>query len=289
MSAPEFALFSREVVLADRVVPATVSVHDGVIVAIDEGRAAPGARDCGEDLLIPGLVELHTDHLEPHFSPRPGVTWDPLSAVHAYDAQIAAAGITTVFDSLRLGRDDGDKASVANALHALSEALEQAKPTGLLRAEHHTHLRCELPSEGLIEDAIDYLDRFDVRLISLMDHTPGLRQFRDVSKLKGFYEARGRMSSDAIDAMFAKRIAIGERLTAPNRRALVALAKERGIALASHDDTLEDHVAESLADGVAIAEFPTTHAAARACHDAGIAVMMGAPNVVKGGSQSGNV
>lgn len=289
MTNEPLRLFSRSVVFSDCVKPATIVAEAGQIVEIRADTQDPRAINLGGDLIVPGLVELHTDHLEPHFSPRPKVTWDPMSAVFAYDAQIAASGITTVFDSLRLGRDDGDKASVANALHDLSEALETAKTSGLLRADHYLHLRCELPSEGLIEEAHAYLDQFDVRLISLMDHTPGQRQFRDEAKLRSFYEARSGMPRRDLDAMFDERKARGERLTTPNRRALVAIAKKRGIALASHDDTLEDHVAESLEDGVAIAEFPTTTEAARACHDAGIAVMMGAPNLVKGGSQSGNV
>ncbi len=154
--APEetgsLALFSRRVVLADREVAGTVIIDDGIITAIEADSQRPGALDLGEDILIPGLVELHTDHLEPHYAPRPKVYWDPLSAVFAYDAQIAASGITTVFDSLRVGRDD-DRFSVSNALLDLSEAIEAAKRTGLLRADHHTHLRCEIPSRGVVEEA----------------------------------------------------------------------------------------------------------------------------------------
>jgi alpha-D-ribose 1-methylphosphonate 5-triphosphate diphosphatase len=280
-------LFSRRVVLADREIAATVVVEDGVITAIDEHQRA-GAADLGNDILIPGLVELHTDHLEPHYQPRPKVHWDPLSAVFAYDAQIAASGITTVFDSLRIGSDD-DRPTTADGLLDLSEAIETAKATGLLRSDHHTHLRCEIPSRGVVGEAESYLARFDVRLMSLMDHTPGQRQFRDEEKLRTYYRGKTGLSETDLDRLFANRRARADEIGEPNKRGLVALAHKSGIALASHDDTLEDHVAESVADRVSIAEFPTTVEAARASHAAGISVLMGAPNVVRGGSHSGNV
>jgi alpha-D-ribose 1-methylphosphonate 5-triphosphate diphosphatase len=281
-------LFSRHVVLADREVAATVVVENGTIVAVDEDTQREGAVDLGGDLLIPGLVELHTDHLEPHYTPRPKVHWDPLSAVFAYDAQIAASGITTVFDSLRVGRDEQQK-TASDALLELTEAIEAAKATGFLRADHHTHLRCEIPSRGVVEEATDYLARFDVRLMSLMDHTPGQRQFRDEEKQRVYYRGKSGLTEEKLTEMFESRKRRSAEIAAPNKRGLVALAHGRGIALASHDDTLEEHVAESLADRVSIAEFPTTVEAAAASHAAGISVLMGAPNVVRGGSHSGNV
>ena len=120
--AASLKLFSRRVVLADREVAATVVVEDGIITAVDLETQRADATDLGDDLLIPGLVELHTDHLEPHYQPRPKVHWDPLSAVFAYDAQIASSGITTVFDSLRIGSDD-DRPTTADGLLELSQAI----------------------------------------------------------------------------------------------------------------------------------------------------------------------
>ena len=283
------AIAARRIVLEDRVVAGTVHVENGRIVGIDEDRIDPAAVDFGDDLLIPGLVELHTDHLEPHYQPRPKVFWKPFSAVFAYDAQIAAAGITTVFDSLRAGADR-DPQTVAAGLFALGEAIENARTTGLLRVDHHTHLRCEICSTDVVETARAYVARFDVRLMSLMDHTPGQRQFRDEEKLRVYYRGKGSTRTEAeLDAYFAERKALNAKYGIEHRRNLIALAREHTIAMASHDDTTLDHVAESLADGVAIAEFPTTMEAARASHEAGLAVLMGAPNVVRGGSHSGNV
>jgi len=279
---------SRTIVLRDRVVTGTIHIENGVIVAVEEDYISPQAHDLGEDILIPGLVELHTDHLEPHFAPRPKVHWDPVSAVFSYDAQIAASGITTVFDSLRAGRD-ADRNALSSGLELLGRAIEQAKSTGLLRADHHTHLRCEICSDNVLEEALSHVDEFDVRLISLMDHTPGARQFRDEEKLRIYYRGKASKTDAELDAYFAERKSLHAKFHDIHRPALIEMATSRGIAMASHDDTTVSHVVESVQAGVSIAEFPTTIEAAEASHKAGLAVLMGAPNVVRGGSHSGNV
>lgn len=289
VSTGSLTLAARHIILADREIAGTVHVDQGIIVGIDEDVFAPGAIDCGEDLLMPGLVELHTDHLEPHFTPRPKVNWDAFSAVFSYDAQIASAGITTVLDSLRVGRDFDNAKGAGSALFELGQSIARARSTGLLRADHYTHLRCEIPCEGMVEDAQSYLANFDVRLMSLMDHTPGERQFRDEEKLRNYYRGKTTKTEGELDHYFEERKRYAKLYAEGNKQGIVALAKSFGIAMASHDDTTEDHVAESLALGVAVAEFPTTLEAAAASHGAGLSVLMGAPNVLLGGSHSGNV
>lgn len=274
-------------VLPDRVQQGWLAVADGRIAAIGEGRAPERGLDLAGDHLIPGLIELHTDHLESHYAPRPGVRWHPLGAVLAYDAQIAASGITTVFDSLRAGSDP-DGSGLGPELMQLADAVARAREAGLFRAEHCTHLRCELPSPDVVDTVRAFAERYAIGLISLMDHTPGQRQFRDIAKYYQ-YAARGGRSLEAIKAGTERKIREGRALEAANRPALVAFARERGIALASHDDTTPDDVAMARREGVALAEFPTTREAASGARQAGITVMMGAPNLIRGGSHSGNV
>jgi alpha-D-ribose 1-methylphosphonate 5-triphosphate diphosphatase len=279
---------SDAIVLADRVIAGTVTVEAGRIVGVEEGRMDPRAEMWGKDLLIPGLIELHTDHLEPHYSPRPKVFWDPLSAVLAYDAQIATSGITTVFDSLRAG-SDGDRHTLAGGVFKLAAALDEARTGGMLRVEHLTHLRCEICSEDVIGETERFMATHPVHLVSLMDHTPGVRQFRDENKLREYYRGKSSKTEAELDTFIAARKVSYTRNHDRHRAALIALARAHGVTLASHDDTTLAHVAESHADGVRLAEFPTTIEAAEASRAAGIAVMMGAPNVVRGGSHSGNV
>jgi alpha-D-ribose 1-methylphosphonate 5-triphosphate diphosphatase len=134
------------------------------------------------------------------------------------------------------------------------------------------------------------IERPEVRLLSLMDHTPGQRQFRQEDKLRAYYRGKnGGMSDQDLDDLFEMRRRNSEKYAAENYRRLVAMAKEHDKPMASHDDTTLDHVRQAADDGIAIAEFPTTVEAAGALRDANIRVLMGAPNLVRGGSHSGNV
>jgi alpha-D-ribose 1-methylphosphonate 5-triphosphate diphosphatase len=279
---------NAEIVMPDRLQRGWVAVDGGRVAEIGEGVAPERGLDLAGDYLLPGLVELHTDHLESHYAPRPKVRWHPLGAVLAYDAQIAASGITTVFDSLRAGVDV-DGGGLGAELVALAEALDEARRHGLFRCKHLTHLRCEVPSPDVVETVENFVSVFPVHLISLMDHTPGQRQFRDLDKYFIYYGGKtGKSDAEILQAVQRKTDENAAR-SELNRPALVKMAAQRGIRLASHDDTTLDEVRQSVDEGVAIAEFPTTIEAARASHENGITVMMGAPNLIRGGSHSGNV
>lgn len=275
--------------LPDEVVEGTVVVRDGRIFEILDGRvvSAP-AEDLDGDFLIPGLVELHTDHLESHYHPRPGVTWPAVPAVMAHDAQIVAAGITTVFDALRAGSfDPGDLC--AHHARVLSSAVSEAQRMGHLRAQHFIHLRCELPCADTAESAAMTAQAGPLHLISVMDHTPGARQFVSIEKFREYYLGKKLVLPELMDDYIAERQAMQAKHAAANKRTILELAQQLGVKLASHDDATEAHVEEAIADGVSIAEFPTTREAAKAAHRNGLAVLMGAPNVVRGKSHSGNI
>jgi alpha-D-ribose 1-methylphosphonate 5-triphosphate diphosphatase len=260
-----------------------------MIVEIGEGAAPEHGENLDGDLLLPGLVELHTDHLEAHYVPRPKVHWDPVAAVVAYDGQLATSGITTVLDSLRIWRE-GLAVETSGDPVILADAIGFARDAELLRADHFLHLRCEVPMPGVVAEAKELIARPDVRLLSLMDHTPGQRQFRDEEKLRAYYRGKnGGMTDAELDVLFERRTGYQRLHAEKNHRELVALAQGSSVALASHDDTSLEHVDEAIRDGVSIAEFPTTSDAAKALHAADIKILMGAPNLVRGGSHSGNI
>src|SRR6201991_480317 len=286
----ETVIGNARIVLADRVIEhGWVAIADGKIAEFGEGRAPDGSEDAGGDLIMPGLIELHTDHLEMHYVPRPKVFWDPIAAVVSYDGQLATSGITTVLDSLRVWREDGAE-EVDGRAGVLGAAIGSARDADLLRVDHFLHLRCEIPMPSVVEEAKELVGRPDVRLMSLMDHTPGQRQFRDEGKLRDYYRGKGAGMTDAeLDILFERRFAYQKAHAATNMRAIVALAHQHEIPLASHDDTTEENVVDAVRDRVSVAEFPTTIEAARGLHEAGIGILMGAPNVVRGGSHSGNI
>jgi alpha-D-ribose 1-methylphosphonate 5-triphosphate diphosphatase len=286
----DFVLADARIVLPDRVIDSGwLAISNGRIAEIGEGLPPERGESLDGDLLMPGLVELHTDHLEAHYAPRPKVYWDPVGAVVSYDGQLATSGITTVLDSLRVWREEGAE-DVDGAATTLADAIAVARASDLLRVDHFLHLRCEVPMPDVVADAEELIGRPDVRLASLMDHTPGQRQFRDERKLRDYYRGKsGGMTDAELDVLFKKRLEYQAAHAERNYRALVGLAGKHGTRLASHDDTTLEHVEQAVRDRVAIAEFPTTIEAAAALHHAGIRVLMGAPNLVRGISHAGNV
>jgi len=278
-------------VLEDEVVPGSVHIRDGRIAAIDHGTARlPGAEDMGGDLLLPGLIELHTDNLERHIEPRPKVAWPHAAAIIAHDAELASVGITTVFDALRVGSVVSKaKSNYGEYARALADEIIALRDTGALRISHLLHLRAEVCSETLIAELAKFGPEDGVGIVSLMDHTPGQRQFRDMTQLKNYVCGKHGFSDAEFLAHIEGQKALSAMVGAAHEAAAVAEARRFGAVLASHDDTTRDHVAGSARHGATFAEFPTTVEAAEACRDHGIAVMMGAPNLIRGGSHSGNV
>lgn len=287
-AGPDLVLNNARIVLDDAVLDGSVLVRDGLICDIGAPSSLSSAVDLEGDHLIPGLVELHTDHLEGHYAPRAKVRWNPAAAVLAHDAQLASSGITTVFDALRVGLDEHSETTVTD-MERLAGAIDDGMRLRRLRAEHFIHLRCEVSAPDCMANYERLAGRPRVRLVSLMDHAPGQRQFTDIDAYRAYHMARTNRTRAEFDAYCLHRAGESQRYSAPNRAALAGDCRARGIAMASHDDATAGHVAEAVANGVRIAEFPTTMAAAEAAGAAGLAVLMGAPNIVRGGSHSGNV
>jgi alpha-D-ribose 1-methylphosphonate 5-triphosphate diphosphatase len=284
----ETVFTNARVVLEDDVVHGSVRVVDGVIRDVSDTPSAGGV-DLQGDFLMPGVVEVHTDQVEAHFQPRPQRYWDPIPAVIAHDAQMATSGMTTVLDALRIGTGPTDGNNMAKNARTLVDAVVHAAESGLLRADHFVHLRCEVSTPDVV-DVFDEVGAHErVRMVSLMDHTPGQRQYADVEAFRTYMVGKGRLTHDQFDAHVAELHRLSARYADPHRRLMAERASARGITMAAHDDATQAHVDEGVALGVGISEFPTTVDAARAAQAAGQLVVMGAPNVVRGGSHSGNV
>ena len=285
----EQILTNAQVVGAEQVFHGTVVLRNGLIAEVSEGRSRlPQAQDLQGDYLLPGLVELHTDNLEKHLSPRPGVDWPSASAVLSHDAQIISSGITTVFDALSIG-DVNPKGKRMQQLPAMLEAIAAANAAGLTRAEHRLHLRCEVCHPDTLSVFRDLVEQPLVQLVSVMDHSPGQRQFALESKYREYYMGKYHLTTAQMDEFIVEQVANSRKYSDSYRRAIVEDCLARGLSVASHDDATLAHVEESASYGMTIAEFPTTLEAAEGCRRLGMSVLMGAPNVVRGGSHSGNV
>ncbi|WP_170416967.1 alpha-D-ribose 1-methylphosphonate 5-triphosphate diphosphatase [Ruegeria atlantica] len=285
----EMILANATLVLPDETVTGSIRIVGGTIVDVATGPAVPvGATDCKGDYVSPGLVELHTDNLERHIQPRPKVDWPHAAAILAHDAELASTGITTVFDALRIGSIPSGQRYVRYA-RGLWRELWQLREQDALKISHFLHLRAEVCSETLAEELAEFGPEDRVGLVSLMDHTPGQRQFRDMSKLETYLKGKLGLEGDGFMQHVADLKAMRDRYGDRHEVETVQAAKRFGAMLASHDDTTEEQVRVSAGHGITLAEFPTTVEAARSCHDHGIKVMMGAPNVIRGASHSGNV
>ena len=284
----ETILNNAVLVLPEGTMQGHLVIRDGKIADMGAGRVQ-GGEDCEGDLLIPGLIELHTDNLERHIQPRPGVDWPHAAAIIAHDAELASVGITTVFDAMRVGSIPSGIGRYKAYARGLSQELLDLRGQGALRISHFLHLRAEVCSETLIEEMALFGPADRVGIVSLLDHTPGQRQFRDIDKLRAYVMGKNNIT----EAQFVEHVArlreMRARFGKAHEAAAVAEARRYGAVLASHDDTTADHVAVSAGHGIRLAEFPTTPEAAAACRAHGIAIMMGAPNLIRGGSHSGNV
>ncbi|MBD8872663.1 alpha-D-ribose 1-methylphosphonate 5-triphosphate diphosphatase [Rhodanobacter sp. DHB23] len=286
----DLALTNARIVLDDGVIHGTLIARNGMIRLVEEGSTqAPGAIDCEGDYVIPGLIELHTDNLEKHLMPRAGVLWPSIPAVLTHDAQVVAAGITTVFDALSVGDVEEESVRI-DTLRSTYDAILDGQSSGALRADHWIHLRCELAYPRLLETLEPLMDHGSVRLVSLMDHTPGQRQYRDLAQYRKYY-SKNHMSwtEDEFAEVVKRRTEQQAQYSARHESAVLAMAHGRDVVLASHDDTDARQVEHAQRIGVTISEFPTTQEAADAAHAHGLTTIMGAPNVVRGGSHSGNV
>lgn len=283
-------LANADLVLPDRVMRGALRIDGEMIAEMTEGgNVPPGAVDCGGDLVIPGLIELHTDNLERHMRPRPQVDWPHETAILAHDGELASVGITTVFDALRVGSIYGASKGYAPYALALVNEINGLTARQATRISHFIHLRAEICSETLVEEMEAFGEDHRVRLVSLMDHTPGQRQFRDIKKLEEYEKGKHGLSDAQFEAHVARLMELRARIGDRHEHEAVRIAQKLGATLASHDDTTAEQVGVSATHGVQLAEFPTTVEAARASHAAGIKVIMGAPNLIRGGSHSGNV
>ncbi len=288
MSA-ERVLSNARLVLEDEMVQGSLLLRDGRIAGVASGPSAlPAAEDMAGDFILPGLIDLHTDHFEKHVIPRPGTRWNMVAAVLAHDAQMAAAGITTSFDCVCVGVSIRHPER-REILRPMIDAVRRARDSDMLRADHIVHLRCEVTDEVVVDLFDSVADDAAVGMMSLMDHAPGHRQYPDVARFRERSMKTLQLSEAEADAHIERLMGAQEFVVPRNRRALAERARERGLAIASHDDETPEHIAEAAALGITVTEFPTTLAAARAARDHGMKIIMGAPNLMRGGSHSGNI
>lgn len=278
---------NARVVTPDSIIEGGVRVKNDRITAVGEDVTGDASLQIDADgsLIMPGLVDLHGDDLEDHVHPRSDVRVDTPMAFQSADRANVAAGITTKFHAVSFIDRPSDDRSVELATNL---AKEVANVDSLL-ADHRFHARCEVTSEAAITAVEGVIDRGLADLVSVMTHVPGHGQYRDYDTFGEWFETRSSRSREAARERWDETRGISrEDIQAASER-IVDVAQAAGVPTASHDDGTREEVEWAAEHGIDICEYPITVEAARAGVEAGLVTGMGAPNLVRGGSQSGNV
>jgi alpha-D-ribose 1-methylphosphonate 5-triphosphate diphosphatase len=280
-------LINARIVLEDEVLEnASLMITDGEISAINPVSTADAKIiDLAGKLLMPGMIDLHCDALEKEVEPRPNVFFPLDFACAQADKRNAAAGITTVYHSLSFANDElGVRnnemaASVARAVH-------EWHPHGLV--DNRVHCRYEITDEFALPILKQLLKEQSMHLVSMMDHTPGQGQFKDLAAYRDYLTRNYKKTADEVDVIVERKVeaAAGafERM-----QSLAEAAHAAGISVASHDDDSAERVVTMKGIGADISEFPINMEAAKAAKEAGMATIFGAPNILRGKSQSGSM
>jgi alpha-D-ribose 1-methylphosphonate 5-triphosphate diphosphatase len=286
-------LTDAQLVLPDGVMRGALRIEDGRIAEIVEG--APDAADVvplNGWTILPGIIDLHGDMLERDIEPRPGALFPVELALYELDKRLAAAGITTAYAAVSFAWQQNDLRSQEKAQEII-RVINAKAPELLVDMRVHARFEVTNPATAPILEAL--IDAQQVHLVSIMDHTPGQGQYKNIPKYVDFMTRWLGFDPSKIGVDIVDRItnAIEEKVAEPRDWAIVAevarLSRQHNIPLASHDDDTLEKVTEQHALGVTISEFPVSEEAARAARERGMYTIMGAPNAYRGASTSSNL
>lgn len=274
-------------VLPDRILEdASVRVEHGIIVEITQGRSLGEGIDAEGAWLLPGFVDMHSDAIEKAVEPRPGARFPVEVALRELDRSLAGWGITTMFHSLSFANMEMGLRSNDTAARLIDEI---SSVTPLLRVDTRIHARFEVTDL----EAVPHLERLirekKVDLLSFMDHSPGQGQYRDDAAYRSYYGKVYAMSEADLDLVLDRKAQARNAGMQEAVAQLLALCRRKGVPMASHDDDTPARIEWCAREGMAISEFPINLETAKAAREQGVCTCLGAPNLVRGGSQAKNL
>lgn len=266
---------------------ACVVVEDGHIAGVFDAPLPDGGEtvDATGGYVLPGLIDLHCDAIEHELQPRPGILFPVELALRSLEGHLAATGITTAYPSISFAEGEfGVRTGTVAA--ALVEAVYRRAGTAPVRL--YVHLRYEITDRAALPVVRDLIAEGRVQLLSFMDHTPGQGQYRELEEYRVFLARTYGVAADVFERLMDRKQA-ERRVVGAGLAGLASHAHAHGVPLCSHDDDSPAKVDLVRRWGAAICEFPTTLEAARHAASLGMEVCVGAPNVVRGGSQGGGI
>ena len=283
-----YCIENGRIVTPQTVIDGGVRLTDSVITAVGPEVAGTDAEtvvDAAGHHVLPGLIDLHGDGIEGHLQPRNNTRIDTAMALGTADRENLAAGITTKYHAIAF-ENDPDEGRTTELAGELTAAIENASS---LLADHRIHVRCEVTQEEAVEAAIRDVGREAVDMVSVMSHIPGKGQFEDVAAFKSYYKTSDRHTLAEAEEFIEKRTAISMETIRTRIDRVIEQAQQDGIVTASHDDEDPNEVERLASAGVDISEYPITLETAKRATELGLTTVMGAPNLVRGGSQWGNL
>jgi len=247
--------------------------------------------DARKGHVAPGFIDIHADYIEHITAPRPSSLMNFTLALREAERELLTHGVTTMYHSLSLYKvaqaDDKPIRKKENVEKFIALIASTHDQKHLIR--HRFHARFEIDNVDNVDELIKYIEDDKVDMLSFMDHTPGQGQFSDLEAYKKMSRQYGNDYSDEeFDRQLLKRMNV-PKLDHEACSRIAAIAKTKNIAIASHDDDSIDKINTVKAFGTTISEFPTTLDIARYAHGEGLYTTAGAPNVLLGGSHSGNL
>lgn len=237
-----------------------------------------------------GFIDIHSDYIEGIIAPRPTTIMDFNIGIKESERILSSHGITTMFHSLSIYKEDlfGHKPvrqpdNVNKLIHAIHRTHSEKH---LIR--HRMHARFELDSVEMMDKIKEHIEENRIHLLSFMDHTPGQGQYRDIEKYRHTMKGYKDLSDDEINAQITVKKALS-RLSVEEMETMSELARSKGIAIASHDDDATEKIDFNESLNTSISEFPITMEVAKYAHSKGMYTLAGAPNIMLGGSHSGNL
>ncbi|MFZ6028886.1 MAG: alpha-D-ribose 1-methylphosphonate 5-triphosphate diphosphatase [Chloroflexota bacterium] len=280
------------IVLPDRILAAgSLRIEDGCITEIVENAPNENPDDGGQTNLVvlPGIVDLHGDMLEREIEPRPGALFPIDLSLIELDKRLASAGVTTAFAAVSFWESERRRLRTDKNAVNIIETIVRLRPH--LLVDFCVHARYEISTPVVAPSVRHVIERGWVQLVSLMDHTPGQGQYRDMERYYDFMAKWVDKSRDEVVQITQKRLAglppETEIWQAANQ--IAGLARQHGLPLASHDDDTPEKVSLVTGLGATLSEFPVSLEAAQAARRHGMNIIMGAPNALRDESTSGNL
>jgi alpha-D-ribose 1-methylphosphonate 5-triphosphate diphosphatase len=287
---------NARVILADEVVEPAGVLIDGTIRAVLDSEGAWAAEivngaealDADGAFVMPGVIDLHNDALEFEVNPRPGASLPLPFAFDNLERRLVAAGVTTEFHAVAFMDRPKDKRSVEIGVQRAA-FIAGVSGSGPRAVDHQVLHRIDVWHPHALDAVFASLANLQVRYASLNDHTPGQGQYRDLQRFFAMREQYGDARAEAeVYQRINERAADGETIPHVHRR-VAAATSELGLVLATHDDDSIAKVDGQRAIGATVNEFPVTVGVAEHARARGMSIVVGAPNIVRGGSQSGNL